>query len=325
MQSGDRRPAGHVRSVAPVALGSTVAYIALGLLWLTAGNRVIESLVPEERHTLVHSLSHALFVLFSAVVLFLLLRTLLGALRGGVETQAALSEELRLRMLDQQQLARRLLVAEEETRRGVAKDLHDGPLQALTLSFMQLDASHRATADGRAAADDSLREVMATIREASEEIRGVVRALHPPLLAELGLSAAVQRYCAEVALRSRREVRFEGPPSLPPLSDALSIALFRITQEAVANAVKHTPAGTIAVRLDQLEADVQVCVEDEGPGFDPSRPPAVTGPGRGLGLLSMRERAESVGARLSVKSDSGGTLVCVRAALVAGAARADGE
>lgn len=290
------------------AIVVAVAYLAAGTAWIVASEGILDALIPAEHTTLIQVAKGVGFVVVTSVALYLVLGSMLRELQEGTRTQASLAARLREQAQQQRLLAQRLMQAEEETRRAVAKDLHDGPLQALTLSFMRLDAASR---EGETAPIDAtqIATAMAAIREASEEIRGVVRSLHPPLLAELGLSAAVERHCRELATRTGREIRFagrnDGHSSVP---HQVGIAVFRITQEAVANAVKHTTAGPILVELAVGASLIEVDVVDEGPGFNPEAEL-----GTGLGLLSMRERAESVGGSIEVRSTStGGTHVVAR-------------
>ena len=310
-QGGVNRPSRPYLRPALVVAG---AYLVAGGLWILASEWLLATVVPEERTTLLEVLRGLGFVLVTSVALYVVLGRMMRDLEEGARNQASLAARLRERSAQQRLLSQRLLQAEEETRRAVAKDLHDGPLQSLTLSFMRLDAATRDANLGEAGAQpidvQQVAAAMAAIREASEEIRGVVRALHPPLLAEIGLAAAIERHCREMTSLTGREVRFVSNSSSARLMDTkvdpdLAIVAFRVTQEAAANALKHTAGDPILVRLAIREDAVEAEVIDQGPGFNPE-----TRAGSGLGLLSMRERAESVGGSLTLESTaSGGTHV----------------
>jgi len=283
------------------------AYLGAGALWIVTSEWILRALVGTEHATTVQLLKGLGFVAVTAVALYVVLGRVMSRLQSSAQSQAQMASQLRDHSEQQRLLAHRLMQAEEDTRRAIAKDLHDGPLQALTLSFMRLDASTRTeeTIDPRQVAN-----AMSAIREASEEIRAVVRALHPPLLAELGLAPAVERHCHELTTRTGRDIQFDRPTDRGgrPVHQDVSIAAFRITQEAIANAVKHTASDPVMVRLSFHDDSVEVEVTDQGPGFD-----ANDKVGAGLGLLSMRERAESVGGELTVRSTpAGGTQVHVR-------------
>ncbi len=285
------------------ALVIAAAYLGAGALWIVLSEWL---LARDEQATTLQLLRGLGFVAATAIALYLVLGRMMSRLQHGAQSQAQMASQLREQTEQQRLLAHRLMQAEEDTRRAIAKDLHDGPLQSLTLSFMRLDASTRAdeTIDAR-----QVSNAMAAIREASDEIRAVVRALHPPLLAELGLAAAVERHCHELTTRTGRDIQFDRPADRGgrALHQDVSIAAFRIAQEAIANAVKHTASDPVMVRLSLDDDSIEVDVTDQGPGFN-----ADDRVGAGLGLLSMRERAESVGGTLTVRSTpAGGTQVHV--------------
>lgn len=283
-----------------VAAAVALAYAGGGIAWLLAGEWVIRLLIPEGNEPLVQLLRGVGFVAVTGLALYLVLGFALGRfapVRPAAGGSLAAPRDRQSEVSEQRRLAHRLMQAEEDTRRSVAKDLHDGPLQALTLTFMQLDATARAAEQGETITPQRVTDSMNAIREAAEDIRAVVRALHPPLLAELGLAAAVERHCRESAMRAGRDVLFQGASMLPVLDSQSSIAVFRILQESLANALKHTREGAIRVSLLAEDGGVLLRVQDDGPGFVPAA--AV---GAGLGLLSMRERAESVGATFLLDS-----------------------
>ena len=132
------------------------------------------------------------------------------------------------------------------------------------------------------------------------------------MLADLGLRAALERHCQETATRSSRNVRLEVDGDVSAgIPDALAITTFRVTQEALSNAVRHTTEGDVTVRLALAGSMLELVVSDAGPGFNAER--GRSG-GLGLGLVSMRERAESVGGEIEISSTAaGGTHVRFRA------------
>ncbi len=300
-----RRPFGTraQRAAASVA----ALYVMLGIAWLVLGGRATHAVSLFGASTVANNISAATYVLISGGLLYVLLSRLLVAIARGEAQEVALATEARARSRERQQLVHRLLRAEEETRRGIARDLHDGPLQALTIAHMQVDALGRAVASLTDADRERLAGALATIRESADDIRGIVRALQPPLLAEVGLVAALDRHCADAATRSGREIAFvTDGTSATRITPDQATAVFRITQEALSNATRHTSA-PIVVRLATPGRYLSVEIEDGGPGFMPEQEI-----GRGLGLLSMRERAESVGARFDLASSPrGGTRATV--------------
>lgn len=300
IRNGERR-----RRVPPAVAGA-LAYAVSGSLWVIATEWLFESVWSNGDSGVFHIARGLGFIAVTTVVLYALLGRMLGALMRSNRDQTALARDERTGARDQRRLSHQLMRAEEETRRAVAKDLHDGALQSLTLSFMQLDAAVRST-DGVSVDAAQVQDAMTAIRDASDEIRAVVRALHPPLLAELGLGPAVERYCRELTQRAQREVVLQRDQSLPELPPQVAITIFRIAQEALANALKHTRTGAISVTLGFEGRAVALDVRDSGPGFDPAESTSA-----GLGLVSMRERAESIGAEFVLASDPHGTSVRVR-------------
>lgn len=289
------------------ALAVAGAYVATGVLWILLSKWLLDRLVVDHRATLMELVEGLGFVGVTGIALYIVLSRMMRTLQDGTQAQALMASRLREESAQRRLLAHRLMQAEEDTRRAVAKDLHDGPLQSLTLSFMRLDAATRG--EGEPIDREQVATAMAAIREASEDIRAVVRALHPPLLAEFGLTSAIERHCVEMARRTGREITFTGEAHIDtPIDPDVGIAAFRIAQEAIANALKHTTSDPVVVRLSLGDPAVDVHVIDVGPGFN-----AESRIGAGLGLLSMRERAQSVGGALIISSTpAGGTHVHVR-------------
>jgi signal transduction histidine kinase len=140
-----------------------------------------------------------------------------------------------------------------------------------------------------------------------EELHGVVFALRPPDLDDIGVVAAIERYIAQVQ-RSGLTVHLEAEADPPALTPEVRLAIYRIVQEALHNALRHASADEAIVRFETSDDALRVTIRDNGAGFNPqlaTRPTA-------LGLLSMRERAEAIGATFSVMSRPGdGTTVTI--------------
>jgi signal transduction histidine kinase len=190
-------------------------------------------------------------------------------------------------------VSRRLINAEESERTRIACDLHDGPLQKAIL-LGGIDGNDVRDANGVA------RELVAELRELCARLR-------PAILDDLGLVPALD-WLLEQASR-----QFAVMPSLTlcgmteedRLSPDAEIALFRVTQEAVTNAVKHGQASAIHVSLARRDDGLELCISDDGRGFA-----SAEGIPRGLGIPGMRERLRQVGGGVSVASDNGrGTVV----------------
>jgi signal transduction histidine kinase len=222
-----------------------------------------------------------------------------------------LTAELQQLAGDLQRSRERLVVAREEERRRLRRDLHDGlgpTLAALALSASAIPDLIPANPSAAAALATQLE---ADIRATVGEIRRLIHGLRPPALDELGLAGAVRDRAAQLASRPRGglvpglQVTVEAPERLPALPAAVEVAAYRIVEEALTNVACHAHAHTCAVRLVLTDA-LEVEIADDGVGVPTERP-------IGVGLLSMRERAEELGGDMRVEPQpNGGTHVWAR-------------
>jgi PAS domain S-box-containing protein len=202
----------------------------------------------------------------------------------------------------------RLTRVQDEERAHIARELHDDIGQRLALLSIQL-AELQKEARGIAPAFDSQLEMS---RRLTEEIcadaHRISHRLHPAQLALLGLTKALSGLCEAFARRSDVEIEFVHD-AIPKLAADVNVCIYRIAQEAIQNATKHSQCGQISVTLTASPDAVRLCVSDVGRGFDPGAAEHSSG----LGLVSMAERARSVGGELTVRSSVGqGTRVEVR-------------
>jgi PAS domain S-box-containing protein len=203
-------------------------------------------------------------------------------------------------------LTRRLVQAEETERRRIARELHDRVGQNLSALNINLDIllGHLADGELRRRLEDSLKLVDGTL----QSIENVMADLRPALLDEYGLAAALEWYGKEYSQRTGIRVAVAARQGGSGLRPEASVALFRIAQEALNNAAKHSSAKRITVELEASDGDLVLSVSDDGKGFDPANAPR----GR-WGMTTMRERAEAAGGRLTVDSAPGsGTTVRAR-------------
>jgi len=192
---------------------------------------------------------------------------------------------------------RRVLTAQESERRRIARELHDQIGQ--DVMAMLLDAERlQETAGGASAA--VLEDMISLAREIMEELRRISYELRPAALDELGLASAIEELCCATARRSGIAVtaRVAPPRSLDPEAE---LALYRVVQEAVTNAVRHSGAGAVDVDLVALPGWLRLTVTDDGAGI-----PAGAAGG---GVRGMRERAHMIGATLVISGDDAGTRI----------------
>lgn len=203
------------------------------------------------------------------------------------------------------ELARRVLESEERERQRIAHELYSGTAQTLAGVLVRLRIAERHLSSG---ANGSIDEIREEVVSALEEIRGVARRLRPPELDELGVRVALEAHARSMAEGRDIDVHFQG--DVPPLSHECKLALFRIVQEAISNAILHSGGDHVKVRFSLREHGVLAEVEDDGRGFDVGSALAHTG--ESLGLFGMHERAGYVQGELSLESGPGrGTRVRV--------------
>ena len=226
---------------------------------------------------------------------------LMAAINGMLDRMS----DYRRRLRD---VAARALNAAEEERRRISLELHDDASQRLAAILMRLRVAR--TVRDPEAKDAVLEEVRRELAEAADGLRRYAQGLRPPALDELGLSAALEAHVRHLADTTPVpiDVRLDSVGRLE--SPEAELALYRIVQEAITNAVRHGRASRIEVTLERSGGEVVATVSDDGTGFDVERLMLSPADDRGLGLFGMRERAEYVGGRVDVLSEPGaGTTI----------------
>lgn len=209
-----------------------------------------------------------------------------------------------------QDLAGRLITAQEDERSRIARDLHDDVGQQLVGLAFIVSAIKRKI--GGVSDAPEVDEAFASLHERTSTLAQLVRKLshelHPAVLEHAGLTAALKDHCAEVARRHDVAVTFSGPENIEGLHPDIALCIFRVAQEAIANAIRHAGANAIDVRLERTSADIALTVVDDGIGFIASERT-----GTGLGLRSIEERVRLTRGELTLHSHPGdGTRLRVR-------------
>jgi signal transduction histidine kinase len=202
-------------------------------------------------------------------------------------------------------LTGRLLTIQEDERRRIALDLHDGLGQSLSLIKLSLENTVDEIALGAVEqAGHSLRQLIAQVGEALGEVRRVATALRPSILDDLGILPALSWFfrdfeaaCRHLAVEKVFNVAEHEVPA------PLQITIFRIIQEATHNVVKHADAARLRISLDFVDRKLCLLIEDDGNGFDALQ--ALTNTGSGLGLFSMQQRAVLSGGSFHLTSAPG--------------------
>lgn len=233
-----------------------------------------------------------------------ILVTRAGRRRAEAALQASQSA-LRSRDQQVQTLAGRLIAAQEQERARIARELHDDLSQKLALLSIDL-AQLVGLPGGSEGLTRHLQAAAMSVRDIATSVRNLSHQLHPARLEMLGLAPALRSLCRDMSSAHRLRIDFEHEPFNGPIPYDAALCLFRVTQEALRNVVKHSVSPVAQVRLSHAQGVVQLHITDSGRGF--SLQPAEGG----LGLVSMRERVHFVGGQMAVRSMPGqGTRIDV--------------
>jgi signal transduction histidine kinase len=203
---------------------------------------------------------------------------------------------------DLQRAREKLVLAREEERRRLRRDLHDGIGPALAGLTLKAEAARALLPRGADLAAHQLRDLSDEIRATVVDVRRVVEGLRPPALDELGLDGACRQAVDRLTRASGVSPTVSASGDLSRLPAAVEVAAFRIVLEAVTNVVRHADARTCCVSLAASDGTLDVVVEDDGRGL-------ADGPARGNGMATMRERAEELGGSVSVCATAHGVRV----------------
>jgi len=201
-----------------------------------------------------------------------------------------------------------LMVGQERERKRLSAELHDGLGQALTLiKLMVEDALSRMRHGGADQAEALLDTTLTRIRETIGDVRHICNDLRPRLLDDLGLVPALQALCKQTEQCTKNvAVTFDCHVGESEVPETLKADIFRVTQEAMNNIVKHSLATEIHLILQRAARELLLTIQDNGIGFDNLPVPASNSSSPALGLLGTRERVESGGGSFSLRSNGGG-------------------
>jgi PAS domain S-box-containing protein len=223
------------------------------------------------------------------------------------ESASELERMVDIRTVELRRLSSRLMTLQDEERRRIAREIHDGLGQELAAAKMILDGimAKDSSPSVRQAANDSSQLVDRAIKQ----VRTISHLLHPPLLDEVGLVSALRWYLEGLSERSGIEVQLEvDPPNLGRLRPELETAIFRIIQEALTNMFRHSGARNGTVSVKEGDGRIAVTVRDDGRGIEEQviqlRPESV-----GVGIGGMRQRVSELGGRLRLANANPGTIV----------------
>lgn len=219
--------------------------------------------------------------------------------------------------------ASRLMKAQDEERRRIARELHDSAGQTLAvvgLSLAQLVLKAEASVPELATEGKEIEDM---VRQLQRDIRATSYLLHPPLLDEAGIESALSWYVQGVAERTGIKIELNVSGDLGRLRADMELAVFRIVQESLTNIHRHAESKTASIRVAREGAVVCIEVKDQGKGLSPEKLAEVQTGGSGVGLAGIRERVRQFHGKVKIESDSSGTTVSARIPIPREASHAD--
>jgi len=233
------------------------------------------------------------------------LLTAIGHQIGVAVENAQLYAELQQKEALRGQLLRKVIAAQEEERRRIARELHDQYAQALSALSVSLEAAERALPPDETRARAQLRSVQALSAETLDQTYRLIFDLRPTTLDDLGLVPAL-RWFVETRLQPHGlKVELEAEEFRQRLPAEMETALYRVFQEGLSNVVRHARARHVQIRLAADATRFTGRIRDDGCGFDPQSVQGADAEGRGLGLLGMQERIELLGGQFTIDSAPG--------------------
>ena len=218
--------------------------------------------------------------------------------------------ELQRRSDEIRVLSRRMMQIQDNERRYIARELHDSAGQMLTVLGIDL-ARIRQEAKRAPKIAKLARETEELIHQLSQEIRTTSYLLHPPLLDESGLRAALGWYVRGLSERSGLDIQLNIPQDFGRLTEDLELIIFRLVQECLTNIHRHSGSKTATINLSRRPETVFLEVQDQGKGISAGKLAEIQSQSPGVGIRGMRERASQFGGQIDIESSSSGTRVLV--------------
>jgi PAS domain S-box-containing protein len=193
-----------------------------------------------------------------------------------------------------------LLTIQEDERRRISQDLHDDIGQNMTALILSLKVIDSGIAAGRSNVGDQVKETIQNVETVMKHIRQIFYQLRPPSLSTVPLSRVLESLCSSFALSTGLRIDFSSQEELPPIPDVQATALYRLVQEGLNNAVRHAQADSVWVNLDYADGEINLSMEDDGQGFNPSQDA-----GQGMGLQGIRQRFLMLNGSFDIESAPG--------------------
>ena len=202
------------------------------------------------------------------------------------------------------ELGLHVIRAQEEERRRLAREIHDGPAQLLNSVVLRINVCQKLVETDPARLQDELAQLKDLVRLSLQDVRKVIFDLRPMALDDLGLVPALRTFLKDFQARTGIETDFAAFGSERRLDPAFEVAIFRLVQEALTNVYRHAGASRVWVKVETAGgSQIKVGVRDDGSGFDPEQVRAAGG--GHFGLVGMRERTELLGGSMEIISAPG--------------------
>ncbi|UFT98561.1 sensor histidine kinase [Radiobacillus kanasensis] len=199
---------------------------------------------------------------------------------------------------EKQEFGLRIIEAQEEERRRLSREMHDGPAQMLANILLRselIDRTFRERSPEEALKE--IKDMRQMVRTSLHEVRRIIYDLRPMALDDLGLIPTMKKYLANMSEYNKVEIQFTTHGKERRLNSKYEVALFRLVQESVQNAIKHAEASAIQVKVEITESAILVVIKDDGKGFDLSHKKE-----NSFGLVGMKERVEMLDGHLRITS-----------------------
>jgi signal transduction histidine kinase/DNA-binding response OmpR family regulator len=210
-------------------------------------------------------------------------------------------------------LSVRLLIAQDDERRRLARELHDSSGQVLSVLSMNLAilARNSAKAGQETKNADLIRESLELVTQISQDIRTTSYLLHPPMLDETGLVGALRWYIDGLVERGGIDIRLNIPEDFERQPREVELVIFRVVQEALTNVHRHSGSKTAVIDLKREGDTIHLSIQDQGRGIAPEKLASIRTKGSGVGFRGMNERVRQLKGKMQVQSGDGGTRITV--------------
>jgi len=235
---------------------------------------------------------------------------LIRSIRYSIERKRA--EEEHQKLLEHRIRSLAIIEAQENERRRISRELHDGLGQLLSAAKLNLGMIDFVNGQDRSKSNDIVKQVDTIISKAIVEARRIAHDLRPTTLDDFGLIPALRILCQEFSKQTGIKVKFQVSQALERIEPKVEIAVYRIIQESFTNISKYAEANEVLLDLYRMDNVVHVRVKDNGKGFDMNNVTKDKKLGSGFGLLNMKERAELIGGKAEILSHPGeGTEILI--------------